>query len=515
MASRHAESLEEQEGLIEYRPLLFVVLIISGCSMCYELIISALSTYLLGNSVLQYSVTIGLYMAAMGLGAYLSKFVTRRLFRRFAQIELAVGLLGGTSSLVLFLAHLYLHGFRVLMYALVILIGILVGAEIPILTRIVEGDKRHLRLTLSSIFSIDYVGGLIGAIAFPLLLLPKLGFFATSFLCGLINCIAASIVLWRYGRRIEGVVSLRVMAVVLMAVMAVGVVASDRLSTMVEGGLYRDHVIVSEQTPYQKIVLTRRVDDLRLFLDGNIQFCSRDEYRYHEALVHVPMAMAPTHSHVLVLGGGDGLAVREILKYDDVSDVTIVDIDPSMTELCAQNEAIVRLNEGSLMDSRVRVCNEDAKQFLQESHDGYDVVIIDLPDPNNEALNQLYTDSFYRLVGNHLVDNGVFVTQSTSPYFAREAFWCINQTIASEGFHVLPYHLNVPSFGEWGFNVASRTELHSDVAITVPTSYLTSQNVPALFSFGKDESKPSHMSKNTLNHPLLIEYYNKALVKWG
>ena len=515
MASRYEESAEEREGLLEYRPLLFVVLIISGCSMCYELIISALSTYLLGNSVLQYSVTIGLYMAAMGLGAYLSKFVTRRLFRHFAQIELAVGLLGGTSSLVLFFAHLYLHGFRSLMYALVILIGLLVGAEIPILTRIVEEDRRHLRLTLSSIFSIDYVGGLIGAIAFPLLLLPKLGFFATSFLCGLVNAVAASIVLWRYGRRIEDVASLRVMAIALMAVMATGVVTSDYLASRVEGGLYRDSVIVSEQTPYQKIVLTRRVDDLRLFLDGNIQFCSLDEYRYHEALVHVPMAMAASHAHVLVLGGGDGLAAREILKYDDVSDVTIVDIDPSMTRLCAQNEAIAELNAGSLVDPRVRVCNEDAKRFLEESHEGYDVVIIDLPDPNSETLNQLYTDSFYRLVGNHLVDGGVFVTQSTSPYYAREAFWCINQTIASEGFHVLPYHLNVPSFGEWGFNVASRTELDADVTIRVPTSYLTTRNASALFAFGKDEMAPAHIAKNTLNRPVLVEYYNKALVTWG
>lgn len=515
MESKPAPLPGEADGLLEYRPLLFVVLIISGCSMCYELIISAVSTYLLGNSVLQYSVTIGLYMASMGLGAYLSKFVTRHLFRRFAQIELGVGLLGGASSFLLFVAFLYVSGFRAVMYAEVILIGILVGAEIPILTRIIEEDKRHLRLTLSSIFSIDYVGGLIGSIAFPLVLLPRLGFFATSFLCGLVNAIAAAIVLWRYGRRIDGVRSLRVMAICLMLAMAAGVIGSDTIATTVEGGLYRDSVIYSEQTPYQKIVLTRRAEDLRLFLDGNIQFCSKDEYRYHEALVHVPMSLSSAHGHVLVLGGGDGLAARELLKYDDVRDVTIVDIDPQMTRLCSEHEAITRLNGGSLKDARVRVRNEDAKQFLQQSDNTYDVIIIDLPDPNNEALNQLYTGAFYRLVGSHLAEGGVFVTQSTSPYAAREAFWCIHKTIESEGFKVLPYHLHVPSFGNWGFNVAARHELVPRVEVKVPTSYLTSGTAEALFEFGQDELEPDGIRLNTMNHPALIEYYNKALVEWS
>ena len=520
MASRDTNAGDE-EGLLEYRPLLFVVLIISGCSMCYELIISAVSTYLLGNSVLQYSVTIGLYMAAMGLGAYLSKFVTNRLFRRFAQIELGVGLLGGTSSLLLFVSYLHLTGYRAVMYAEVILIGVLVGAEIPILTRIVEEDQRQLRLTLSSIFSIDYVGGLIGSIAFPLLLLPQLGFFATSFLCGLVNAIAASIVLWRYGRRIEGVGTLRIVTVCLMVAMIAGIVASENVANMVEGGLYRDTVIYSEQTAYQRIVLTRRDDDVRLFLDGNIQFCSRDEYRYHEALVHVPMALATGHEHVLVLGGGDGLAAREILKYPDVRDITIVDIDPQMTRLCASNEVIRALNGGSLDDDRVRVRNEDAKRFLQQSDAVYDMIVIDLPDPNNESLNQLYTSAFYRLVGNHLSDEGVFVTQSTSPYFAREAFWCINKTIAAEGFDVVPYHLQVPSFGDWGFNVASRRKLTlgadgtPDIGLGVATSYLTNENISALFEFGKDEALPSDVLTNTMNRPVLIEYYDKALVSWG
>lgn len=519
-----AEEIDEtnqhatDDAILEYRPILLVVLIISGCSICYELIISAVSTYLLGNSVMQYSVTIGLYMAAMGAGAYLSKFVRDRLFRRFAQIELSVAVLGGLSSLLLFLSFLHLHGSPIVMYAETVAIGLLVGAEIPILTRIVEADQRHLRLTLSSIFSIDYIGGLIGSIAFPIVLLPRLGFFATSFLCGLVNALAASVVLWRYGRRIDGVRPLRTVAVAVVLAMMAGIVMSDRIAKGVEGGLYRDTVILSEQTPYQKLVLTKREDasggDLRMFIDGSIQFSSKDEYRYHEALVHVPMSSVTDRSHVLILGGGDGLAAREVLKYPDVEDVTIVDLDPEVTGISRSHHDISSLNGGSLDDRRVTVTNGDAAAFLRESKGRYGVIIIDLPDPNNEVLNQLYTGPFYRLVGNHLSDGGVFVTQSTSPYYAREAFWCINETIASEGFSVLPYHLEVPSFGDWGFNMASKSALSRDLRIRVDTRYLTNEMLPALFMFGGDESRPDGIRVNTMNRPVLIDYYEKALATW-
>ena len=170
----------------KYRLLMLTTLIISGCSMCYELIISAVSSYLLGNSTLQYSITIGLYMAALGLGSYVSKYFNKNLFNIFVTIELTIGIVGGVSSLLLFLANIYIKNYAVVMYTEIILIGVLAGAEIPIMTRIIEADENNLKVTISSIFSFDYIGGLVGSIAFPLLLLPKLGYFATSFLCGLL-----------------------------------------------------------------------------------------------------------------------------------------------------------------------------------------------------------------------------------------------------------------------------------------------------------------------------------------
>ena len=186
----------------KYRLLMLTTLIISGCSMCYELIISAVSSYLLGNSTLQYSITIGLYMAALGLGSFISKFFKDKLFNVFVTIEISIGIVGGISSLILFLANIYISNYEMLMYIEIIVIGTLAGAEIPIMTRIIEADENNLSVTLSSIFSFDYIGGLVGSIAFPLLLLPKLGYFATSFLCGFLNITAAILILWRFEDRV-------------------------------------------------------------------------------------------------------------------------------------------------------------------------------------------------------------------------------------------------------------------------------------------------------------------------
>lgn len=276
----------------KYRLLMLTTLIISGCSICYELIISAVSSYLLGDSTLQYSVTIGLYMSAMGLGSFISKYMKKHLFDWFVLIEIGVGVMGGISALILFLANLYLDSYQLVMYGEIIIIGTFVGVEIPLLTRIIEGDAENLRITISSIFSFDYIGGLIGSIAFPLLLLPQLGYFATAFLTGSMNILAAILIVFKYSDRIRKPAIFKSITVLLFVFMMWGVLFSENISNYVEGGLYRDRVILSEQTQYQHIVLTRHKDDLRLFIDGNVQFCSLDEYRYHEALVHIPMSQA-------------------------------------------------------------------------------------------------------------------------------------------------------------------------------------------------------------------------------
>ena len=497
----------------QYRLLMLTTLIISGCSMCYELIISAVSSYLLGNSTLQYSVTIGLYMASLGLGAYLSKFFTKNLFNVFVTIELGIGVIGGISSLILFLANIYVRNYSVVMYLVIIIIGTFAGAEIPVMTRIIEQDENNLKVTLSSIFSFDYIGGLVGAIAFPLLLLPKLGYFSTSFLCGLLNIASALLIMWKFGSRVERIGIYRLLGVILAAFMVFGMVFADNISDVVEGGLYQDRVVLKEQTPYQKIVMTKHKDDVRLFIDGNCQFSTADEYRYHEALVHVPMNELSHREKVLILGGGDGLAVREVLKYDTVKSIDLVDLDAEMIRICSTNPNITGINQNSLLSDKLHVHIMDAYEYLETCKDAYDLIIVDLPDPNSEVLNKLYSNVFYRMCKGCLNEEGVLVVQSTSPYYATDAFWCINKTIADEGLQVKAYHLEVPAFGDWGFNMASRRTLSENISFDVETKYLSTDNVASLFSFGKDEIAED-VEVNRLTKPVLMDYYNKAEAAW-
>ena len=514
----------------KYKILLLTTLIISGCSMVYELIISAVSSYLLGDSTLQYSITIGLYMCAMGVGSFLSKYIKKDLFNWFVNIEIGVGLIGGLSSLLLFLANLYLESYQLIMYIDIILIGTMVGAEIPILTRIIESDKNNLRVTLSHLFSFDYIGGLLGSVAFPLLLLPSLGFFATAFMAGTLNLTCACLIVFKYSKRIRGAIYYKAATILLLITMILGMIVSENIGNFIEGGLYRDNIILSEQTQYQKIIVTRHKDDTRLYIDGNVQFSSMDEYRYHEALVHIPMPVAKDQNEVLILGGGDGLAARELLKYPDTN-VTMIDLDGEMTKLCRENPIIRELNNDSMNSERVNVINMDAFKYLEGCDKKYDVVIVDLPDPNNEALARLYSNVFYRMCGNVLNDGGVLNIQSTSPYYATKPFWCVNKTLESEGFIVAPYHLQVPAFGDWGFNMAVKSDnsfvekngddytfRFEDIRISsdIETRYLTDENVDSLFKFGKDEALKSKddVEINHLTKPVMIQYYNDAVRHW-
>ena len=494
--------------------ILVTTFLISICSIVYELIISSISSYLLGDSIMQFSVTIGLYMFAMGIGSYLSKKVKNRLFNRFVYIELFVGIFGGLSSLILFFSNIYTTIYHLIMYLLIIIIGILVGLEIPILTRIIEENKSDVRNNLANIFSFDYLGGLIGSLIFPLILLPNLGYITTTLLIGTINVFVALLIVIKYKKYVFKFSAVRNVVVVILGIFIVLLCSGNYVATHIEGGLYRDEIILSKQTNYQKIVVTRHKDDIRLFIDGNLQFCSKDEYRYHEALVHVPMLYTNKHEEVLVLGGGDGLAARELLKYEDVKNITLVDIDKQMTDLCKDNELISSLNNHSLDSEKLTIINDDAYMFIQNTDKKYDVVIIDLPDPNSETLNKLYTNVFYNYIKNIMTENGVMVCQSTSPYYAKNSFWCINKTIATQFEHVKPYHLQVPSFGEWGFNLAFNGKAVLN-ELQVDTKYLNNENINQMFNFGKDEVVDlDKIEINDIFKPKLIEYYNKEIIEW-
>lgn len=491
--------------------LLLSVFVVASCAIVYELLIGAVGSYLQGDTILQFSITIGLFLTAMGVGSWLSRGILDGLIRTFITIELLIGVVGGVSAPLLF--YVYASApteFPPVMYAVIVVIGSLIGLELPLVTRVLA-DHMHLRVNLANVLSFDYLGGLLGALAFPLLLLPHLGLVRTSLLVGLLNLLVASATALAYRPVLRGArVTLATLAGALLALLIL-FAASDPLSAALEQRLFRDPIIISVQTPYQQLVVTKWHDDVRLFIDGHLQLSSRDEARYHETLVHPAMAATQPHADVLIIGGGDGMAAREVLKYPDVRSVTLVDLDPGMTELFSQQPLLTALNDHAYDSPKLHVVNADGYQYLEHANAVYDLVIADLPDPRTEALQKLYTREFYGLVRAHLRPGGHFVTQATSPFFTPDAFWCIARTAGAVWPDVAPLHVDVPSFGDWGFVLAGDTPLSpATLRLAVPTRFLTAAQIPGLFTFGKDVSGPrNQVQVNTLLRPVLPQYYEQ------
>ena len=504
--------------------LLLSVLIVALCGIAYELIIAAVSSYLLGNSVAQFSITIGLFMFAMGIGSYLTKFIHTQLVERFIQIEIAVALVGGLSAAILFVVFPYYALYKPVMYGLILLIGTLVGLEIPLLTRILSRSASFSE-SLAHVLSLDYIGALIGSVSFPLLLLPSLGLFRSSFAIGLLNISVAAIALTMFRVSHPTVQAYWKYAMLVIGILLAGLLASGRITQFAEGQLFADEMIYSEQTPYQRIVLTShpRNGEVRLYLDGHLQFAALDEHRYHESLVHPVMSIGKPPKKILVLGGGDGLAIREILKFKSVESIELVDIDPSMTDLSKRFEVIRKLNLDSLLDSRVQIIHADAFNYVQQAYarlkntgQWYDRIIIDLPDPHSEVLNKLYCKEFYKLLYRILSDDGAFVTQSSSPVITREAFWCIEATIQDADFRVVPYRTHLNSFGEWGFQIAVKTtnnvDLNTIKLAEVTRKYLSDEIFEGSQIFALDDGRlPSPV--NSLFEPKLYMLYEFGLAK--
>ena len=486
--------------------LLFSVFVIASCGLAYELIAGALSSYLLGDSVMQFSTVIGTYLFAMGAGSWLSKYITRDLIGRFIQIELMVGLLGGFSAVGLFMVFIWLSApFKLVLYLVVFGVGVLVGLEIPLVMRILKRELAFKDL-VSQVLTFDYLGALAVSILFPLILAPYLGMVRTGLLFGLLNVAVALWAVHLFREQLPARRSLLLQSWTVFGVLTAGFAGAGQLTSLAETHLYADEIVHAESTPYQRIVVTRWRDDLRLFLNGNLQFSSHDEYRYHEALVHPGLAALPGAQRVLVLGGGDGLAVREILKYPQVESITLVDLDPAMTNLFSMAPALVALNQGALGSERVKVVNADALQWLEESRDYFDFIVIDFPDPSNFALGKLYSAAFYRLIEKRLSANGLLVVQSTSPLYARQSFWCVVTTLESVGFKTAPYHAQVPSFGEWGYIIAGRQAFTPATIDATKTRYLTPETLPGLFAFPADMGRiPAEI--NQLNNQVLVRYF--------
>ncbi len=486
------------------RALLIAVFTIATCGLVYELLSGTIASYLLGDSVTQFSTVIGVYLFSMGVGSYLSRYFHRDLIARFIEIEILVGLVGGLSSPVLFFAFSELGAFRIVLYTWVTATGVLVGLEIPFLIRILK-DEFPLSDLVSRVLSLDYLGALAASLLFPLWLVPQVGLMRSSFVFGGLNVLVA---VWtcHVFRDQHRRPRLTAQAYAALGMLVLGAVYSDDLVDWSERRLYDDPVVLSRSSPYQRIVLTQGQGGVRLFLDGNLQFSSLDEYRYHEALVHPGLASVADPRRVLVLGGGDGMAVREILKDDRVREVTLVDLDPLMTEIFRDHEAFAALNDHALRSPRVDVVNADAFVWVESDTNRYDFIVVDFPDPRTYSLGKLYTTTFYRRLRERLRPAGVAALQSTSPLVSRQAFWCIVETVRASGLHALPYHAPVPTFGEWGYVLASHAPLTPPDAFPPGLRYLTSSISRMLFEFPADmDAVPVEV--NQLNNQILVQYH--------
>jgi len=489
--------------------LLFSVFILSLCGIIYELVLGSLASYLLGNPVQQYSITIGVFLSSMGLGSYLSRFITRDLVASFIRIEIALGLVGGVSVVLLNYMFSFSASFYILHVFFLVVIGTLVGLEIPLLTRILK-SYGALKDIISNVLTLDYIGGLGGSLLFPLLLFPYLGRFLTSILVGMLNIAVAVIVIVKiteYSRKKTDLAS-AFLSLLILVILAVN---SDWVTAILHKKMFYDDVVFSKRSRYQEIVLTRNGDDFRLYLDGSLQFSTSDEYRYHEMLVYPSVALCGKRDiSVLVLGGGDGLAVRELLRFKNVIHVTLIELDEYMVNLAMHNSTLKSINHNSLINGRVYVVTGDAYDYLSKNNLKYDVIIADFPDPHDETVSKLYTDSFFKLVKRSIKANGLFVTQSTSPLFAREAFWCINNTLGQVFKTVVPYHVFIPTFGDWGFNIGTDNDpVFEDIGDSGTSRFFTKETFRSSMHFPPDSDRVE-TKINRFNKPVLYLYYLKG-----
>ena len=531
--------------------------VMGGCGLAYEYTFSKLSTDLLGNSSRQWALIIGIMMFFMGIGADLQKKAKNNLIGKFIGTEIILGVVGSFGPIIfLYSFGAFREYFILIQYFFICLMGLLIGFEIPLLARINEKYASQLSVNLGNILKMDYFGSMVGALIW-IFILPK--FFTITegaFVLGIVTLLTAAISLYFFRDLIQNFKKFVVFVIVSFSLVCFGYTQAIHWTVYSEQQLYRDRIIFSQTTDYQHIVLTQATSgEIACYINGHLQFNSVDEHIYHENLVHPVMSIASRRDNVLVLGGGDGMAVREILKYKDVKQVTLVDIDPVMTSLARKNSIFVKLNNNSLNHAKVKIIennmlvpgmkedlyiqnqnkplkdrigkvaelniiNLDAVSFMELVQGQYDVIIIDFPDPNSIELAKLYSQQFYQLVSKKLTPQGLLVQQSTSPIHAKEAFLCVGRTMKSSGLEAIPIHDNVPSFGEWGWWIAGREQQYSEkklrqsiesvVELYPSTDYLTIDLIKASLSFGKKQFETKEIDINTISSSRIYDYYLKA-----
>lgn len=483
-----------------------------------EYILSTLATYFLGDSVLQWTMIMSVMLFSMGLGSRLSKSIKTNLLEKFIFIEFCLSLLVAFSSLIVYTIAAWSAYTGIVIYGLSILIGMMIGMEIPLVVRLNQ-EFQSLRVNISSVLENDYYGSLAGGVFFAFVGLPYLGLSYTPIVLGLVNfavAVGLFLVLWqklhtKLKTRIAG------SAVVVGVILLAGFFVAQPIIQFGEQKKYKDKIVYSEQSKYQKIVITQWKNNYWLFINGNQQLSSFDEEMYHEPLVHPALSLTKTPHNILVLGGGDGCAVREILKYPEVKKITLVDLDPAMTNLGKNNPILKEINEDAFSNSKVQLINTDGYTYIENTMEMFDVIIIDLPDPKTIELGRLYSYEFYSKCYRQLRKYGVIITQAGSPYFAPKAFACIDKTLEKSGFSTVPIHNQVVTLGEWGWIIGAKNiskhnlkaELISLQFPSIETKWINNESMSLLTSFGKDffRADTSEIKVNEIHNPVLYKYY--------
>lgn len=521
-----------------------------------EYVLATITTYILGNSIEQFSIVIALMMLMMGIsGIVQQKLDDTNLVRKFILVEAAMAVLGGYAPVAIYGAYAGLEShFLLVHYFFILAIGFLIGFEIPIVMRIIEQQKVNLKTNLAIVYAMDYVGAFIGAVIWVKFLLRTFPLTEISFIVAGFNFLVAAVTVFYFVfKKVPGLGKMAPLTIMLVtASLAWGYANNREMSDYLEQHFYDDRIIYKKTTRYQHIVITRNenLDETRLYLNGHTQFSSVDEKRYHEMLVHPAMKLSANAENVLILGGGDGLALREVLKYRNTKTISVVDLDPEMIRLASSHEKLTELNRHAFRDARVKalspggitdtgvvsmmmegeneaqqtrvasvtVFNLDADRFLEIDTDisRWEVVIIDLPDPASVELAKLYSKQFYTKLKRKLAPGAIVALQATSPYHAKESYLTVGRTLNAAGLKTVPYHVNVPSFGDWGFYLAwagdpdipeVRKRLSAIGKIDVATDYISPEIIAASLVFGNDELRTESDCVNTLMFPCLLSQY--------
>ena len=536
--------------------LYLTTFIMGGCGLAYEYTLSRVAADLLGNSGRQWALVIGAMMFCMGIGADLQKRLDDRLLiDKFIAAEILLGISGGIGPLVLLFCYgLAPEYYIIVQYTFICVIGLLLGFELPLIARLNSVYTEHLKFNLGKVLKMDYIGALAGALIWVFLLPRFFTLIESAFILGLLNLSAAAIILVYFRNKISLSIRLWAFFIAALLLLSGGLYQARTWTASAEQYLYRDRIIFSQTTRYQHIVMTQsRAQEIACYINGSLQFNSADEYIYHENLVHPAFTLAPDARRVLILGGGDGLAAREILKYQHLREVVLCDLDPEMTNLAQTDPTLTRLNQDSLGSAKLNILqnnslvpletsekilvqnqkkrfgsrpelvaevtlvNLDAASLLENLAGKFDIIIIDFPDPNNEELAKLYSRTFYRRLASRLAIDGIFVQQATSPYHAKEAFLCVGRTMQAAGLNAIPYHDNVPSFGEWGWWLGGHHERWSEKSLrkglatveelAIKTRYLTPELIQASLNFGKNQLNSHETEINTLVNHKIFTYY--------